>query len=202
MEEITRRDNGGRNKNDKRARVLLFIVTDCARWSHTDPLDVFILFRVYRSRNGEIIPFFSLFPLQFSNVSGFLTWRPIKAISNACATHVFIGNTSRLSLSFSCRVVEARTTLWSRAIHIASPYDFEEKSRREIRKRAFKDVRQIDNSEWFSKDSGNQRAYSLRRQTMFTLQVCFHWPDKRYLPIIIARLDMCFFARSFLPATP
>lgn len=31
VEEITRRDNGGRNKNDKRARVLLFIVTDGAR---------------------------------------------------------------------------------------------------------------------------------------------------------------------------
>ena len=62
---------------------------------------------------------------------------------------------------------------------------------REIRKRAFKEVhdRSIIPSD-LAEDSGNQRAYNLRRRTIFTLRVCFHWPDKRYLPIIIiARLD-------------
>lgn len=91
-------------------------------------------------------------------------------------------------LSFGSRV-EDRTTLYARVHRIASPYDFEEESR-DPETGVQRGSRQIDNSERFSKDSGNQRAYNLRRRTIFTLRVCFHWPDKRYLPIIIiARLD-------------
>lgn len=75
---------------------------------------------------------------------------------------------------------------------------------REIRKRAFKEVhdRSIIPSD-LAEDSGNQRAYNLRRRTIFTLRVCFHWPDKRYLPIIIiARLDaLHVLFRSILSST-
>lgn len=109
--------------------------------------------------------------------------------------HVFIGNASRLSLSFDSRV-EARTTLCSRAPYCVS--FSKEKSRWKIRKRAFKEVGQIDNSEWFSKD---RESASVQSASIFTLQVCLHWPDKRYLPIIIARLDFaCAF--SFDPFSP
>lgn len=146
--------------------------------------------------NGEIIPFFPpLFPLELS------WWRPrFKPISNACTTHVFIGNASRLSSSL---ILELRpvTTLCSRRYTQATIFAFTISRRSAVRDPETgvqRIVRQIDNSEWFSKDN---EGISLRRQTIFTLQVCFHSPDKRYLPIIIiiiiARLDFaCAFSRS------
>lgn len=148
--------------------------------------------------NGEIIPFFpQRFHFEFSS-----SWAgiPLKTISNKSARHMFLSVTLSF-LSFGSRV-EDRTTLYARVHRIASPYDFEEESR-DPETGVQRGSRQIDNSERFSKDSGNQRAYNLRRRTIFTLRVCFHWPDKRYLPIIIiARLDaLHVLFRSILSST-
>lgn len=78
---------------------------------------------------------------------------------------------------------------------IASPFPRKNRGERSGNGRSKKLDRSIIPS-----DLADRESASVQSASIFTLQVCLHWPDKRYLPIIIASLCMCFFVRSFQPA--